>query len=118
VAKLPESDVTYMAELHARAGARIDITKSVAENLKEIAGTKKISDVKIAQLFRPRHDNVVRQLIQAGIKAAYKNESGLWVPSTEWKDNFETHFQKFLAYAKTQIDGPDGTFGVTGESAT
>lgn len=118
ITKLPESDHTYVGAVYTAGNIPVNFKNSVAANVQAISrgNNKPVAQVTVGQLFRLRHQSLVRQLIHSGIQAAYQDERGEWIRSLEWKADFETHFQAFWKYATQEIE-KDGTFGISGEAA-
>lgn len=63
-------DIAYMDKIAVgpRAAGRIDITKSVTENLENIADAKgmEVKDLSVVVLDRPRHEELIREVREAG----------------------------------------------------
>jgi len=63
-------DIAYMEKIAVgpAAAGRIDITKSVTENLTNVADAKgmDVSDLTVVVLDRPRHEDIIREARQAG----------------------------------------------------
>lgn len=69
---LYHTDLVYMNKIAVGPAARgaIDITASIAANLKNIAKAKgyQIEDLSVAVLDRPRHEPLIREIRQAGAR--------------------------------------------------
>jgi fructose-1,6-bisphosphatase II len=63
-------DIAYMEKIAVGplAAGRIDITKSVTENLTNVADAKgmDVADLTVVVLDRPRHENIIREAREAG----------------------------------------------------
>ncbi|WP_342319439.1 class II fructose-bisphosphatase [Corynebacterium mayonis] len=68
-------DAFYMNKIAVgpEAAGRIDISASVADNIKAVADAKgiKVSDVTVVVLDRPRHVDLVKQIREAGAKVRF-----------------------------------------------
>ncbi len=116
---MQEAPEIYFNGWFSNGKARVDASRTTRENIEAIAkgAGKTVDKLRIGILFRAlkgddRHKNLVREIIKAGVPAAYYNGME-WVRVNASED---IEFEKYIAYVAEKIKA-DGTFGLQGPGA-